>query len=166
MPTPVRVVLVSEDSRERQELAGLLGGLPGVQIVAEVDLVCRMDRQAGHVGADWVVLDIDRYPLAGTLGLAQARGTFPGARIIVLARSIHPRFLQFLKSSGASCCIDKDDPHRLVQLISVLLMAPSGGGRKAEAEDRSRLSLHTQASVLTQRPLVYNLWKKQTHDEV
>lgn len=120
MSTPVRVVVISEEARERQQLTRTLDGLPGVKIVAEVDLVSQMGKQAGDIDADCVVLDIDRYPLAGTLGLAQARGTFPGARIILLTRSIHPRYLQFLKESGASCCIDKDDPDRLTQLISAL----------------------------------------------
>ncbi|MFQ5854838.1 MAG: hypothetical protein ACE5LU_04230 [Anaerolineae bacterium] len=128
MSTPVRVVVVSEEATERQDLTRALDGLPGIETVAEVDLVCEMGKQAGNIDTDCVVLDIDRYPLAGTLGLAQARGTFPGARVIVLARSIHPRFLQFLKDSGGSCCIDKDDPGKLTHLISALLMVAPGAG--------------------------------------
>jgi DNA-binding NarL/FixJ family response regulator len=112
--------VISEQARERRELTRALDGLPGVEIVAEVDLVCQMGQQAGHIEADCVVLDIDRYPLAGTLGLAQTRGTFPSARIMILVRAIHPRFVQFLKESGASCCIDNDDPDRLTQLMSAL----------------------------------------------
>lgn len=127
MTTPVRVVVIGEHTHERQRLARLLGSLPGVYIAAEVDLVCQMGQQAGHVDAEWVVLDIDRHPLAGALGLAQARGTFPGSRIIILARSIHPKYLQFLKESGASCCIDKDDPDSLTRLTNTLglMSAPS-----------------------------------------
>lgn len=118
----VRVVVVSEEARERRELMRVLDDLPGIEIVAEVDLVCQMGRQAGDVDADCVVLDIDRYPLAGTLGLAQVKGTFPGASIVILARAIHPRFLQFLKQSGASCCIDKGEPDWLAHLMSALFV--------------------------------------------
>lgn len=116
MAASVRTVVISEEARERQALIQALDSLPGVQVVAEVDRVCQMGRQAGQVDADCVVLDIDRYPLAGTLGLAQARGTFPNARIIILARFIPPRYLRFLRESGASCCIDKDEPAPLAWL--------------------------------------------------
>lgn len=109
----VRVVVVSEEARERRELMRVLDDLPGIEIVAEVDLVCQMGRQAGDVDADCVVLDIDRYPLAGTL---------PGTSIVILARAIHPRFLQFLKQSGASCCIDKGEPDWLAHLMSALFV--------------------------------------------
>lgn len=129
---PVRIVIISEDARERQQLANMLQGLPDVEIAAEVDLVCQMGKQAGQVNADCVVLDIDQYPLAGTLGLAQARGTFPGVPVILLTRSIPPRYLQFLKKSGAKCCIDKSNPDKLTQFINVLQMfAEVDGGRSA-----------------------------------
>lgn len=123
MSAPVRVVVISEEARERERRVRVLNATPGVEVTAQVDQVCDMRKQAGHIDADCVVLDIDRYPLAGTLGLAQARATFPDARIIVLTRSIPPRYLQFLRESGASCCIDKDDPmHRtwLMQAIGGL----------------------------------------------
>ncbi|HBY99027.1 MAG TPA: hypothetical protein DEP84_34610, partial [Chloroflexi bacterium] len=61
---PIRVVLMSEEASERQACTRLLGGWPEVALVAEVTLICQMGRQAGHVAADCVVLDIDRYPLA------------------------------------------------------------------------------------------------------
>lgn len=126
----VRVVVISEKAKERQQLTQLVDSLPGLQIVAEVDLVCQMGRQAGNADADCVVLDIDRYPLAGTLGLAQAKATFPDASILILARAVPPRFLQYLKASGASCCIDKDDPDMQAHLINgcqPLIGVPSGG---------------------------------------
>jgi DNA-binding NarL/FixJ family response regulator len=116
----VRVVLISEEKRERESLAQTLSDMPGVAIVAEVDRVCHMGRQAGHVGVDCVVLDIDCHPMAGTLALTLARAIFRDARIVVLARSVHPRYPQFLKESGASCCIDKDDPGELALLVNAL----------------------------------------------
>ncbi|HBY96251.1 MAG TPA: hypothetical protein DEP84_20240 [Chloroflexi bacterium] len=125
----LRVVVASEDAGERQILTQVVEGLPGTALVAEVTLICQMGRQAGHVAADCVVLDIDRYPLAGALSLTQARATFRGASVIVLARSIRLRFLHFLEASGASCCIDKDDPGWQVQLMQALrAIATSGGG--------------------------------------
>lgn len=123
MPRSVHVVVISEEAGEREKLAQTLNDLWGEAIVTEVDRVSQMSRQAGQVEPDCVVLDIDRYPLAGTLGLAQARATFPDTRIIVLARSIPSRYLRFLRKSGASCCIDKDDAAHLTsvaQLVGVL----------------------------------------------
>jgi AmiR/NasT family two-component response regulator len=151
MTTSVRTVVIAEEACERRQLVQTLGSLSGIRVVAEVDRVCQMGRQARHVEAECVVLDIDRYPLAGTLGLAQARGTFPGARIIVLVRSVHPRYLQFLKESGASCCIDKDDPDKLAQVANAVgLMIPRSG---------SVAPTH----VLTRSGSVYNLRKMKNY---
>ena len=129
MSRSVRVVVISEETCEREKLARILNDTPGVTVVAEVNRVCRMEAQAGHIDADHVMLDIDRYPLAGTLGLTQARATFPDARFIVLARSIPSRYLRFLRESGASCCIDKDDPDKLAWLTNAIgLMFPRSAG--------------------------------------
>ncbi|MBI3942732.1 MAG: hypothetical protein HY326_06940 [Chloroflexi bacterium] len=117
---PLSVVVMSEDAQERQSLGRLLRNLPGVELLAEVDLICQMGKQAGHLDAQCVVLDIDRYGRAGLLSLMQARATFPNARIILLTRSIIPRFCEFLKASGASYCIDKDDPSGDVRVINAL----------------------------------------------
>ncbi|MBI3943792.1 MAG: hypothetical protein HY326_12320, partial [Chloroflexi bacterium] len=68
-PIPLSVVIISENAPDRQSYVRLMQDLPGVVLLAEVDLVCQMGKQAGHLDVKCVVLDIDRYPRAGLLSL-------------------------------------------------------------------------------------------------
>lgn len=128
----IRTVVISEDEHERAMLMQVLDGVSGIDVVAEVTLVCQMGNQAGHVDADAVILDIDRYPRAGTLSLVQAQATFPDARILMLVRDPDPRFPKFLKASGASCCIDKDDHGFPAQVLTTLQAIGAGGNGNGE----------------------------------
>lgn len=123
----IRTVVISEDAQERATIVQTLDGIAGIEVVAEVTLICQMGKQAGHVDADAVILDIDRYPMAGTLSLVQAKATFPNTPILVLVRDPAPQFPTFLKASGASCCIDKDDHEYSAQLLTALQAAGAAG---------------------------------------
>lgn len=123
----IRTVVISEDEDERAILKQILNGVSGIEVAAEVTLICQMGNQAGHVDAHAVILDIDRYPMAGTLSFVQAQATFPDTRILMLVREPDPRFPKFLKASGASCCIDKDDYDYPAQLLTALQAVGAGG---------------------------------------
>ncbi|HVT60446.1 MAG TPA: response regulator transcription factor [Thermoanaerobaculia bacterium] len=83
-PTPLRVLIVEDDRRQRDSLRALIEGTPGYRCVEAVGSVEEALRWRGEVEPEVVLLDVHLPGVWGSQGVRRIREHFPAAAPVML----------------------------------------------------------------------------------
>lgn len=110
----MKVLLVDDSAVVRTSFGGLVGSIPGVELVGCADDVASACSLVHHLAPDLVVLDLQlRQGERGIDVLREVTRTRPDAVVVVLSNGVHPALQGELRGAGAAALFDKAIGFRL-----------------------------------------------------
>jgi DNA-binding NarL/FixJ family response regulator len=103
-PTPLRLAIADDSYLVREALRELLGGIPGLEVVAVSEDTYALREAIDRVSPDVVMSDIRMPPFRGREGIevaAQLRETHPEIGVVILSQYADPTLALELFESGS-----------------------------------------------------------------
>ncbi|SDG19550.1 response regulator [Klenkia brasiliensis] len=177
MTTPIRVLLVDDQSLIRSGVAAMLSSAPDIAVVAQADDGEDAIRLAALHRPDIVLMDL-RMPVLDGIAATRAITATPdlaGVRVVVLTTFEDDRNVLLALRAGASGFVGKGaEPVELLEAVRVVaageaLLSPRatralvegyvlGAGQAGEAPDEDHRAAAAAFSQLTQRELELATW--------
>jgi DNA-binding NarL/FixJ family response regulator len=123
-PGPLRVIVADDQASVREGLVLLLGGLPGIEVVASAANGARAIELVAEHQPDAILLDLHMPVLDGTEATRRLTAEYPRVAVVVLTTYLDDTSVLEALRAGARSYLTKDADH--TEIASALRAASEG----------------------------------------
>lgn len=146
----IRILIVDDHPALRDGLRAMLGGWPGLTVVAEATTGEEAVAAYREHGPDVVLMDLQMPGMGGVAAITAIRAEWPGARIVVFTTYFGDAQALRALRAGASGYLLKSS---LRQELLATIRSVFAGGKHIDATVASTIAIHAIEDALTEREI-------------
>ncbi|HEX4001635.1 MAG TPA: response regulator transcription factor [Candidatus Acidoferrales bacterium] len=110
--TPLRILIVDDQTLVRGAVRGLLESHPGWRVCGEAADGLEAIDKTRELHPDIVVMDLSMPNMSGLEATREIHSTFPDTQILILTLHYFPQMDKVVQRAGAQGCVLKSDSNR------------------------------------------------------